>query len=80
MPRSPVSAAVAVGCQVYRWTAPAPGTVGTTTRGERLVAAFTTAAAVVAIGAYLAGGIKDVGPSSEGPAPVPTATRTGSAP
>ncbi|GAB7109604.1 hypothetical protein JCM4814A_79190 [Streptomyces phaeofaciens JCM 4814] len=75
-----VGTALAIGCLVYRWMAPATGTMSTTTKGERLVAAVTAAAAAVAIGAYAVNGIKSVEPPSERPAPGPTATRIGEAP
>lgn len=76
-----VGTGLAIGCLVYRWMAPTIETVSTTsTKGERLLAATTAAAAVVAIGAFLVGGIEDIEPSSGGPAPGPTATLIGGAP
>lgn len=72
--------ALAVGCCVYQWMTPAAGTESTATRGERLLAAITAAAAVVTIGAFLTGGIKAAEPSSGSPAPGPTVTSTGRTP
>lgn len=45
---------------VYRKTAPAPGSAAQATKGERLVYAIATAAAVIAIGGYLGDGIRGV--------------------
>ncbi|MFI0141972.1 hypothetical protein [Streptomyces luteogriseus] len=74
-----VGAALAIGCLVYRWMAPATETVNTTTtKGERLLAA--AAAAVVTIGALLVSGIEAVEPDSGSQAPAPTATRDEAAP
>ncbi|MEU1916043.1 hypothetical protein [Streptomyces massasporeus] len=76
-----VGAALAVGCLVYRWMAPATETVSTTTtKGERLLAATAAAAAVVTIGAFLVSGIEAVEPDSGSQAPAPTATRSEAAP
>ncbi|MDX3696915.1 hypothetical protein PV726_43080 [Streptomyces europaeiscabiei] len=72
--------ALVAGCYVYRWMAPTAQAVTTTTKGERLLAAITAAAAVVAIGAFLAGGIKAAEPSSGSPALGPKITSTGSTP
>lgn len=71
---------LAVGCWVYQWMTPTAGTGSASTRGERLLAAITAAAAVVATGAFLAGGIKAAEPSSGSPAPGPTTTSAGSTP
>ncbi|WP_086801455.1 hypothetical protein [Streptomyces caniscabiei] len=72
--------ALAAGCWVYQWMTPTAGTGSAATRGERLLAAITAAAAVVAIGAFLTGGIKAAELSSGSPAPGPTITSTGSIP
>ncbi|EHM25681.1 MULTISPECIES: hypothetical protein [Streptomyces] len=53
-----VLAALLLACLVYRWTAPAPGFPVQTSRGERLMYAAGTAASVIVIGSYLAGGFK----------------------
>ncbi|MVO90638.1 hypothetical protein GPA10_39290 [Streptomyces sp. p1417] len=55
-----VIAALVVGCLVYRWTAPVPGAVVQTSKGERLMWAVSAAAAAIVVGSYLADGIKDV--------------------
>ncbi|MFD8693019.1 hypothetical protein [Streptomyces sp. NPDC059651] len=73
------TAAIAIGCFVHRWTAPATTSTGPgTSKGERLLFAVTAAAAVIAIGAYVVGGIETTD-SPQG-APAHSTTTTSQAP
>ncbi|MFC8270145.1 hypothetical protein ACFUIZ_31190 [Streptomyces cinereoruber] len=49
-------AALIVGWLVYRWTAPAPNATLHTSKGERLMYAVVSAAAIIAIGTYFGDG------------------------
>ncbi|MFF1748019.1 hypothetical protein [Streptomyces mirabilis] len=64
-----VSIAVGVGVLVYRWAAPAAGTAGGMSKGERLVCAVAAMAAVVAIGGYAADGVSSDAPRGKAPFP-----------
>ncbi|MDQ1022520.1 putative membrane protein YeaQ/YmgE (transglycosylase-associated protein family) [Streptomyces umbrinus] len=50
-------AAIVIGSVVYQWTAPAADAPVPTLKGERLLWAVTAAAAVIAIGSFVASGI-----------------------
>ncbi|MFJ3090152.1 hypothetical protein [Streptomyces sp. NPDC086838] len=71
-----VVSALVLAWLVYRKTAPAPGSPAQATKGERLVYAITAAAAVIAIGGYLGGGIREFEyPEADAP-PVPRDSRS----
>lgn len=48
--------ALGIGWLVYRWTAPAPSAAHQTSKGERLMYAVVSAAAIITIGTYFGDG------------------------